>query len=821
MRLPAALVGVASDSPMQSTDLVPLRNAYLVAVYLIAGAATAWMEVLSVEPDWVPFIILLVMAFATNPLQVSLPGVDRSVSLSFLFTFAAIIALSPASALYIAAVAETSSFLVRRNVDISWSKITFRFASLAICVLVTSLCYQRFGVWLEDPFRAAAAGISYYAISSLLDTILIALKEEQAPWTVWNERFFWSGPVYLLTSVGLGLTHRLTASVTMAESLLALGLIFATYFYLRAYWSRLHGHEDHVREVATIRHHVIETLAVAIESRDGGSASHLRHVRRTAIQLAELTSCSKTEIEAIEQAALLHDIGKVGVPDYILMKPGRLTDHEFSQIASHSSVGAAIVDSARFPASVADAVRCHHEHWDGSGYPSGLKGEEIPRLARILSIADCFDALMSDRPYRPALSLDAAVDIMKQQRYKIFDPRILDLFLEALPELIAGRDPDSDPAPEREISETLTPIQVKQTWTADSATHAAALRYKSLALLSHTPDQLWAFYEILDMLGADLEFEKGLTECLHILHRPIPFEKAGIFVLENDEFVLLAAQGFPDHCVSRLALSRHHGLIAQAVVSRTSIAGNAPPSELPDGAALRYLTDVKSGLVAPLIAEERIVGLIALCGTEPDAFSPEQAHALRLITPKLARTLLSSRKVQRISVEAETDTVTGLPNARSAFRRLEIEMNRAQRERATVGILFMDIDGLKPVNDSFGHRAGDELLVEVAARLKGRLRAYDFAARIGGDEFIAILPGVSREDLIAAADSMRLAVADAPIEVAEDTTAHVTISIGSAMYPYDGLDADDLVALSDRRMYEAKVKGRGSSRANQEIAAVS
>jgi len=379
---------------------------------------------------------------------------------------------------------------------------------------------------------------------------------------------------------------------------------------------------------------------------------------------------------------------------------------------------------------------------------------------------------MSDRPYRPALSLDAAVDIMKQQRYKIFDPSILDLLLEALPELIAGRDPDSDPAPEREISETLTPIQVKQTWTADSATHAAALRYKSLALLSHTPDQLWAFYEILDMLGADLEFEKGLTECLHILHRPIPFEKAGIFVLENDEFVLLAAQGFPDHCVSRLALSRHHGLIA-------------------------------------------------LCGTEPDAFSPEQAHALRLITPKLARTLLSSRKVQRISVEAETDTVTGLPNARSAFRRLEIEMNRAQRERATVGILFMDIDGLKPVNDSFGHRAGDELLVEVAARLKGRLRAYDFAARIGGDEFIAILPGVSREDLIAAADSMRLAVADALIEVAEDTTAHVTISIGSAMCPYDGLDADDLVALSDRRMYEAKVKGRGSSRANQEIAAVS
>ena len=809
------------DSLMQSTDLAPLRNTYLVAVYLAAGIATAWMAAGSVEPDWIPFIILLVMAFATHPLQVGLPRVDRSVSLSFLFTFAAITELPPGSALYIAAVAETSSFLVRRDADIAWSKIAFRFASLAICVLVTSLSYQHFGVWLEGPFRAAAAGITYYAVSSLLDTILIALEEEQAPWTVWNERFFWSGPVYLFASVGLGLTQRLTASVSTAESLLALGLIFAVYFYLRAYWSRLHDHEDHVREVATIQHRAIETLAAAIESKDGGSAGHLRRVRRTAVELAELADCSNTEIEAIEQAALLHDIGKVGVPDYILMKPGRLTDHEFSQIAAHSSVGAAIVDSAKFPAPVAAIVRCHHEHWDGSGYPKGLKGEEIPRLARILSIADCFDALMSDRPYRPALSLDDAIEIMKQQRDKLFDPHLLDLFLQALPELAAGRAASSDPEPEQGISDSLTHVQVQQTWTDDASTHTAALRYQSLALLSHTPDQLWAFYEILDMLGADLEFEKGLTECLRILYRPIPFEKAGIFVLENDEFVLLAAQGFPDHCISRLALSRDHGLIAQAVVSRTSIAGNAPPSELPDGAALRYLADVKSSLVAPLIVEERIVGLIALCGTEPNGFTPEQAHALRLITPKLARTLLSSRKVQRISVEAETDTVTGLSNARAAFRRLEIEMNRAQRERATVGILFMDVDGLKPVNDSFGHRAGDELLVEVAARLKGRLRAYDFAARIGGDEFIAILPGVSREDLDAAAASMRSAVADTPIEVAEDTTAQVTISIGSAMYPYDGLDADDLVALSDRRMYEAKMKSRNSSRAKLEVAAAS
>jgi diguanylate cyclase (GGDEF)-like protein len=310
------------------------------------------------------------------------------------------------------------------------------------------------------------------------------------------------------------------------------------------------------------------------------------------------------------------------------------------------------------------------------------------------------------------------------------------------------------------------------------------------------------------MLGADLEFEKSLTACLRILYRPIPYDKAGIFVLEGGRFVLFAAEGFPQHCVSRLSLSRDHGLVAQSVISRSAIMANAPPSEEPLAGAPRYLTDVKSSLVAPLAVDEHVVGLIALCGKEENAFTNEQAHSLGLIAPKLARTLLSSRTVQKISAEAETDTVTGLPNARAAFRRLEAEIKRAERNRTSVGILFMDIDSLKPVNDSYGHRAGDELLIEVATRLKGRLRAYDIAARLGGDEFIAVLPGLSRDDLASMAESMRECVSKEPIQVTKDNFAAASISVGSAIYPYDGLNADDLVNLSDQRMYQAKMRAR-------------
>ena len=794
-----------------------LRISYLLVVYLAGGAATAGMAVASVEPEWVPFIILLVMAFVTEPLKVGLPRVDRAVSLSFLFTFAAMTELPAASALYIAAVAEAHNLIAERPRRLPWANISFRFAALSICVLSTSLCYQELADQMEGPFRAAAAGLTYYAVSSLLHTFLIAIEERQPIWTIWNQRFFWSGPVYVLASVGLSLTQRLTSATSTQESVLALVLILVPYLYLRHYWSRLHDHEDHVREIADIRHRAIETLAAAIESKDGGSVDQLRRIRRSALYLAEKVGCGKREREAIEQAALLHDIGKVSVPDYILGKPGPLTEHEFSLIATHSSVGAAIADSAHYPDSVGEIIRCHHEHWDGSGYPAGLEEEHIPAMARVLTIVDCFETLISDRPYRPALSMEEAVKILKQQRGKTFDPKMLDTFLSFLPEMMAERDSVEDREPEEQISPTLDRVTVRQTWTDDAVRHGAALRHQSLEKLSRTPDQLWAFYEILDLLGADLEFEKSLRQCLRILHRPIPYEKAGIFVLDKGKFILLTAEGFPQHCVSRLTLSQDHGLIAQALVSRSAIVANAPPSELPSGGAPRYLTDVKSSLVAPLIVGERVVGLIALCGKEKDEFTQEQAHSLRLIAPKLARTMLSFRAVQKISAEAETDVVTGLSNARAAFRRLDVEMKRSQRNGSSVGVLFMDVDGLKPVNDSYGHRAGDELLIEVARRLKGRLRAYDLAARVGGDEFVAILPGVSRDDLASAADSMRSVIADAAVKVADDKYAWVTISVGSAMYPNDGLDADDLINLSDQRMYEAKMKARTSSRKSEAV----
>jgi diguanylate cyclase (GGDEF)-like protein len=284
-------------------------------------------------------------------------------------------------------------------------------------------------------------------------------------------------------------------------------------------------------------------------------------------------------------------------------------------------------------------------------------------------------------------------------------------------------------------------------------------------------------------------------------------------VLEKEEYILLAGDGFPGHCVSRLTMPAQHGIVSQAAIRRHPLAADTWPSEVPGEPPPRYLDDIRSCIVAPLVEEERIVGTLVLAAVEPGRFADEQAHSLGLITRKLARTLLSSKAVQKVFLEAETDAVTNLPNARAAFRKLEDEISRAHREGQTVGVLFMDINGLKPVNDSYGHGAGDQLLIETARKLKERLRTYDFAGRVGGDEFLAVLPGISKDGLPGAIESLKNAIADNAVKVAEGVYVQTTISIGATLFPDDSMDPEELVYISDQRMYEDKLSSRqGRSR---------
>src|SRR5207237_1252547 len=209
-------------------------------------------------------------------------------------------------------------------------------------------------------------------------------------------------------------------------------LLYRTY---KVYLGRVQNEQRHVQEVSDLHLATIEALALAIDAKDQTAQSHIRRVQVYAAGLARSLGMTDNEIQGVKTAALLHDIGKLAVPEHILSKPGPLTQEEFQKIRIHPQVGAEIISGVPFPYPVAPLILSHHERWDGKGYPDALRGEEIPLGARILSVVDYFDALMSERPYHKAMTLDAALGLLRQEAGKGLDPQVVTLFTQLLPQL--------------------------------------------------------------------------------------------------------------------------------------------------------------------------------------------------------------------------------------------------------------------------------------------------------------------------------------------------------------------------------------------------
>ena len=264
-----------------------------------------------------------------------------------------------------------------------------------------------------------AAATTYFIVNTLTIATAIALSTGQSIVKVWNENFLWSAPSYFVGAGAAGIASWMVVGLSAQWlALLAAAPLYLTYRTYKVYLGRIEDEQRHVREMADLHLATIEALALAIDAKDQTSQSHIRRVQLYAASVAKALGMSDNDVQGVKTAALLHDIGKLAVPEHILSKPGPLTPEEFLKIRAHPKVGADIVSSVPFPYPVAPLILSHHERWDGKGYPTGLKGEEIPLGARILSVVDYFDALMADRPYHKAMSSEAAVGLLQQEAGK-------------------------------------------------------------------------------------------------------------------------------------------------------------------------------------------------------------------------------------------------------------------------------------------------------------------------------------------------------------------------------------------------------------------
>jgi diguanylate cyclase (GGDEF)-like protein len=755
-----------------------LATAYWWLVVLAATVAS-WHAIRQPgEAGAAGFVLYCFLACVTAPLKVKLPGVDRSVSLAYVFGFAALTELPGRYGLFVILLALLYEDLVDARQTPPWREILFQVAATALAAVGATAVHRGLREQLEVASTLAlfSAAAAYYLSQSGLRALAIGFQSGEPAWLVWREKFFWMAPLYLLAPAGIEATRSLWKAST-AERLVGLGVILAGYTFVKHYFARLHGQQDHARQLDAIRERTIESLAAAMEAKDGCTAGHLRRVKRHAVRLARKLRLPERDIRTLELASILHDVGKVGVPDRILGKPGRLTEEEFSQLAVHSSLGAEIVSAVQFPYPVEEVVLSHHEHWDGSGYPRSLIGEQIPLLARILTVVDCFDALISERPYRPALPLEEAVRILREQRGKLFDPVILDIFLESLPELTGELERELEKE-RAELRVGREPDRRRQTWLGGDQRPSAS------------PEQLVAMYEILETLSSDAPVQALIQQVLRQLDPVASYDRAGVFLLDGPHYMLLQGVGIPAYCVSRLALPASDGLLAQAAAAGRPVRVSARLDDSASPLAILFLSGMRSALAAPLAAHGRVAGAVVLWSALPGAFSEEQERFLGLLTRRLASVLVEGSTVQKLWLEAATDPVTGLANARAAFQRLDQELEAASLDDRPLAVVFLGMAEVDTVEDP--------LLVAAARALQPYLRGSDFLARIGDAEFLAILPGLRGESLERKVQRLRWAM---------EESGWSAPNVGVACFPTDGCSSHELIYLSDQRRIDPAGSG--------------
>jgi putative nucleotidyltransferase with HDIG domain len=382
---------------------------------------------------------------------------------------------------------------------------------------------------------------------------------------------------------------------------------------------RVEDTNTHLSDLNKLYLSTIETLAMAIDAKDQITHGHIRRVQAYAVGLAgRLGMTDEKQIKAIEAAALLHDMGKLAVPEYILNKPGKLTAAEFEKMKLHAGVGADILSAIDFPYPVVPIVRHHHESWDGTGYPTGIKGTDIPIGARILSVVDCFDALTSDRPYRPALSDEEALRILAERRGTMYDPLIVDTFAQVYTEI----------APQ--LLPTIVPRAVLSEIT--SATQSASRTDTKAAISSPNALEALTMYELSRALAEPRGIRGTGDVVLTHLRRAVAFSQAVVFLYEvaSDEIVARHGTGEVTDAVLGLRMALGQRLSGWVGANRSMIVNSDPVLDLGEVATTEGLR-LRSCLSAPLVSDGQLVGVLTLYSEVPDGFTDDDRRILEAV----------------------------------------------------------------------------------------------------------------------------------------------------------------------------------------------
>jgi diguanylate cyclase (GGDEF)-like protein/putative nucleotidyltransferase with HDIG domain len=799
---------------------LPLGARLFVCLVIALGAAlvTAFFPLQAIFTNPVPFLILVILSSVTSVFKVTLPLArsGSTMSVSYAVDFASLLLLGPDETMIVAAVSAWSQCTFRTKERNPPHRTLFSMACLIVTVQAAGRVYTALG-GVPGTFSSAdalvrplvGAATAYFLVNTATVATAIALSTRQAVLKIWNENFLWSAPSYFVGAGAAAVAVAiLQVNVQWLIPLLSAPL-YLTYRSYKVYLGRIEDEQRHVSEMADLHLATIEALALAIDAKDQTSQTHIRRVQLYAAALARSVGMSENHIQGVKTAALLHDIGKLAVPEHILSKPGPLTPEEFQKIRAHPKVGADIISAVPFPYPVSPLILSHHERWDGKGYPAGLKGEEIPLGARILAVVDYFDALMAERPYHKAMSFEAAVSLLQQEAGKGLDPTLVEVFVRLLPALQVEaarleailRRPLPDellPAGGRPAT-GLTPEPAKKNVFDDIA-------------LAHR--EIYALYEIAQAMGTSLGVSDTMALIAAKLSNLVPFSCAALFLHDENAETLRCrfATGTDAEIIQQITVHSGEGLTGWVARNRRALVNARPSADLEAAGLRNTTTSLQSALVCPLLFNDRFIGTLSVYHTDAAFYRDDHRRLLDRVSEQAAAVINNSMLFEQTQEDSLTDPLTGLPNTRFLFMHLTRELARAERLKSEVSLMVMDLDSFKDINDNHGHHVGDKALCEVARVLRTAIRPYDICVRYAGDEFIVVLSGCGADEGEHKREELQKSIDEVYFEARPGKRVTLGISVGAAVFPQDGESYESLLAVADSRMYQDKAhrKRRGA-----------
>jgi diguanylate cyclase (GGDEF)-like protein len=529
---------------------------------------------------------------------------------------------------------------------------------------------------------------------------------------------------------------------------------------------------------------VVRSLAAAIEARDGYTGGHSDEVQRLSTAVAHRLGLDKAATEEIRTVALLHDVGKIGIPDHVLHNPDPLTREEWAVMRQHPVIGERILEPLPGLSEVARAVRHEHERWDGTGYPDGLAGEDIPLAARVVLACDAYHALVSDRPYRSALPQDDALRELEFCAGTQFDPAVIDALVTCV------REPEAAVPPAAGEADDDTPPFEPE------SRHELELR----ALIT-VAAAVAAAHGIEDVIETAAEEARRALDAGSLSISKFEDDAQRLRTLINVGALGEGEERFPTEEVYSLDdFPRALHTLGRGEAHMAAV--DDPTTDRSERELLRSLGK-QSAVAVPIVFAGGMWGeLYATRATGDERFTDRDVRFLRTISGQVGAAIGRAELFTGMTELAFKDSLTGLANRRALDERLEAAVAAAVRDGDDLSLVLCDMDNLKHINDSEGHQAGDDALVRVAEALRSTAhsRGGAMVGRIGGDEFCILLPGMD-------AASARTLTEEAMIELAAGTP-RLTLSCGIASVGGGARRPADLVRAADAAQYTAKRTGR-------------